>query len=97
MLSCARIGAIHNVVFSGFSASALSYRVNCSDSKVIITADSSLRRGKFIDVKGIVDKALDSIPSVEHVVVLRRSSSNTLGTMSPKHVWWHDCRCTTKN
>jgi acetyl-CoA synthetase len=89
MLACARIGAIHNVVFSGFSTLALSYRVNCSASKVIITADIGIRRGKFVDLKAIVDQALDSMPSIEHVVVLRRSS-NTIVTMSPKDVWWHD-------
>lgn len=96
MLACARIGAIHNVVFSGFSAPALSYRVNCSASKVIITADSSIRRGKFVDLKEIVDQALDSIPSIEYVVVLMRSS-NTLATMGPKDVWWHDITADTSS
>jgi acetyl-CoA synthetase len=89
MLACARIGAIHNVVFSGFSTLALSYRVNCSASKVIITADIGIRRGKFVDLKGIVDRGLDSMPSIKHVVVLKRSS-NTIATMSSKDVWWHD-------
>jgi acetyl-CoA synthetase len=89
MLACARIGAIHNVVFSGFSSQALSYRANLSASKVIITADKGVRRGKSLDLKGIVDQALDSISSIEHIIILKRTTSNTFAT-GPKYIWWHD-------
>jgi acetyl-CoA synthetase len=89
MLSCARIGAVHNVVFSGFSSQALSNRVKCSASKVIITADGGSRRGKLVDLKKIVDEVVNSIPSIGQVVVLKRSP-NTPTTIGPKYVWWHD-------
>jgi acyl-coenzyme A synthetase/AMP-(fatty) acid ligase len=89
MLACARIGAIHNVVFSGFSSQALSCRVNFTASKVILTADKGVRRGKSLDLKGIVDQALDSMPSIEHVIILKRTASNTFAT-GPKDIWWHD-------
>lgn len=72
MLACARIGAVHSVVFGGFGAAALNMRIQDAGAKVIITADVSLRRGKAIQLKSIVDEAIDNAPSVEHVVVLRR-------------------------
>ena len=88
MLACARIGAIHIVVFSGFSTQALSDRVNDSSSKVVITADGGLRRGKLIELKKVVDKAIPLSSSIEHVVVLKRALNNI--SMGPKDVWWHD-------
>ena len=88
MLACARIGAIHTVVFSGFSTQALSDRVNDSNSKVVITADGGLRRGKLIELKKVVDKAIPLSSSIEHVVVLKRALDNI--KMGPKDVWWHD-------
>src|ERR687898_2292672 len=88
MLSCARVGAIHNVVFSGFSSQALVDRINNSKSKVIITADGSYRRGKLLELKRIVDEAISNTSSVEHVVVLKRASNNVI--MGSKDVWWHD-------
>lgn len=88
MLACARIGAIHTVVFSGFSTQALSDRVNDSNSKVVITADGGLRRGKLIELKKVVDNAIPLSSSIEHVVVLKRASNNI--KMGPKDVWWHD-------
>ncbi len=88
MLACARIGAIHVVVFSGFSAQALSDRVNDSSSKVVITADGGLRRGKIFELKKVVDKAIPLSSSIEHVVVLKRALNNI--SMGPKDVWWHD-------
>ena len=72
MLACARIGAVHNVVFGGFGASALNMRIQDADAKVVITADISIRRGKAIQLKAIVDEAVINAPTVEHVVVLRR-------------------------
>ena len=88
MLACARIGAIHTVVFSGFSTQALSDRVNDSNSKVVITADGGLRRGKLIELKKVVDNAIPLSSSIEHVVVLKRALDNI--KMGPKDVWWHD-------
>jgi acetyl-CoA synthetase len=72
MLACARIGAVHSVVFGGFGAAALNMRIQDAEAKVVITADISIRRGKAIQLKAIVDEAIIDAPSVEHVVVLRR-------------------------
>lgn len=72
LLACARIGAIHSVVFAGFSATALSTRINDSACKLVITSDGSYRGAKTIDLKGIVDEALDSCKCVETVLVVKR-------------------------
>ncbi|MFV8281176.1 acetate--CoA ligase [Christiangramia marina] len=76
VLACARIGAIHSVVFAGFSASALAARTQDADCKMMITSDGSFRGEKTIDLKGIVDKALDSCPDVEKVLVAKRTGAN---------------------
>jgi acetyl-CoA synthetase len=88
MLASSRIGAIHTVVFSGFSAQALADRANDSKSKIIITADGGYRRGKLVQLKRVVDDAISSIPSVEHVIVVKRASNDI--QMGPKDSWWHD-------
>ena len=75
VLACARIGAIHSVVFAGFSATALSTRINDSDCKMVITSDGSYRGAKTIDLKGIVDEALEDCASVESVLVAKRIQS----------------------
>ncbi|WP_339628995.1 acetate--CoA ligase [uncultured Maribacter sp.] len=75
LLACARIGAIHSVVFAGFSSNALSTRINDSDCKMVITSDGSFRGTKSIDLKGIVDKALEECPKVENVLVVKRTGS----------------------
>jgi acetyl-CoA synthetase len=72
VLACARIGAIHSVVFAGFSATALATRINDSDCKMVITSDGSFRGSKTIDLKGIVDEALESCSCVETVLVAKR-------------------------
>ncbi len=72
VLACARIGAIHSVVFAGFSSNALSTRINDSDCKLVITSDGSFRGAKTIDLKGIVDKALEDCPGVHTVLVAKR-------------------------
>lgn len=72
VLACARIGAIHSVVFAGFSAMALATRINDSDCKMVITSDGSYRGSKTIDLKGIVDEALESCSCVETVLVAKR-------------------------
>ncbi|MBZ9632496.1 acetate--CoA ligase [Salegentibacter sp. LM13S] len=76
MLACARIGAIHSVVFAGFSSKALATRTNDADCKMLITSDGSYRGNKTIDLKGIVDKALVECPGVESVLVAKRLDSD---------------------
>ena len=88
MLACARIGAIHTVVFSGFSAISLRDRIDDSKSKVIVTADVGYRRGSSIDLKGIIDETLKSNNSVEHVVVLKRTDRDL--QLGPKDSLWHE-------
>ena len=88
MLACARIGAIHSIVFSGFSSQALIDRANDAKSRIIITADGGIRKGKLIELKKVVDEALTSVPSVEHVVVLKRAGNEI--RMRPQDLWWHE-------
>ncbi|MCW1953503.1 MAG: acetate--CoA ligase [Flavobacteriia bacterium] len=75
VLACARIGAIHSVVFAGFSATALSTRINDCEASLVITSDGSFRGAKSIDLKGIVDEALDSCPGIQSVLVAKRTGS----------------------
>ncbi|MET6991405.1 acetate--CoA ligase [Sediminicola arcticus] len=75
VLACARIGAIHSVVFAGFSSTALATRINDSDCKMVITSDGSYRGAKSIDLKGIVDDALENCPGVQTVLVAKRINS----------------------
>ncbi len=89
MLACARLGAIHTVIFGGFSSEAIKDRVNDCQAKVVITADGGWRRGKIIELKVNVDRALAGTPSVEKVVVLRRTGNATAMTEGRDH-WWHD-------
>ena len=74
-LACARIGAIHSVVFAGFSASAVTTRINDSDCKMVITSDGGYRGNKTIDLKGIIDEALINTPCVEKVLVVKRTNT----------------------
>ena len=76
VLACARIGAVHSVVFAGFSSSALSTRINDCDAKMVICSDGSYRGAKTIDLKGIVDEALDYCPGVTDVLVVKRINSD---------------------
>jgi len=76
LLACARIGAIHSVVFAGFSATALSTRINDCDAKMVITSDGSYRGAKTIDLKGIVDEALQDCPGVQSVLVAKRINTD---------------------
>ncbi|HMQ45328.1 MAG TPA: acetate--CoA ligase, partial [Mariniflexile sp.] len=75
ILACARIGAIHSVVFAGFSATAVATRINDSDCKMVITSDGSFRGAKSIDLKGIIDEALEKCPGVKSVLVAKRTHS----------------------
>ncbi|MGI0049968.1 MAG: acetate--CoA ligase [Nitrososphaera sp.] len=88
MLACARIGAVHSVVFSGFSAQALVDRANDAQSKIIITADGGVRKGKLVELKKVVDESLPSVPSVERVIVLKRAGNEI--KMGEKDLWWHE-------
>ncbi|WP_298320421.1 acetate--CoA ligase [uncultured Aquimarina sp.] len=76
VLACARIGAIHSVIFAGFSATALATRVNDCEAKMIITSDGSYRGSKTIDLKGIVDEAVEQCPGVESVLVAKRINTD---------------------
>ena len=86
MLACARIGAIHSVVFAGFSSTALATRINDADCKMVITSDGSYRGNKTIDLKGIVDEGLKSCTTVESVLVVKRIQSNI--TMTSGRDFW---------
>jgi acetyl-CoA synthetase len=92
MLACARIGAIHSVVFGGFSAESLTDRINDSQCKAVITADGGWRRGKALLLKNEVDKALASTPSIEHVVVVQRSRGEHFPSamQAGRDHWWHE-------
>ena len=79
MLACARIGAIHSVVFGGFSPESLRDRMNDAQAKVVITADGGYRRGQIVPLKRNTDKALEEAPSVKHVVVVQRRTSGPIG------------------
>ncbi|MBA3749537.1 MAG: acetate--CoA ligase [Nitrosopumilus sp.] len=88
MLACARIGAIHSVVFSGFSSQSIADRVNDSKSRIIITADGGYRRGKIIPLKSIIDEAVKKIPSIEKVIVVKRANNEI--TMGEKDLWFEN-------
>lgn len=89
MLAASRIGAISTVVFSGFSANALGNRIQDSESRLVVTADGGYRRGKILPLKQIVDEAIQSTSSVEHVVVYRRVG-HEVPMRSGRDIWWHD-------
>ena len=89
MLACARIGAIHSVVFGGFSAESLRDRINDQEAKVLVTADGGWRRGNVVQLKRIADEALESTPSIESVVVVKRTGLSVAIDEKRDH-WWHD-------
>ncbi len=88
MLACARIGAAHSVVFGGFSAEALRSRIDDAAAKVVITSDGGYRRGAAMALKPAVDEAVAECPTVETVLVVRRTGQDVDWT--DKDVWWHD-------
>ncbi|MFZ9354037.1 MAG: acetate--CoA ligase [Candidatus Nanopelagicales bacterium] len=89
MLSCARIGAIHSVVFGGFSSEALRSRINDAEAKLVITADGGNRKGAVLPLKPAVDEAIKNTPSVEKVLVVKRAG-NEISWDSEKNIWWHE-------
>ena len=88
VLACARVGAVHSVVFAGFSSTALAARINDAECKMLITADGSFRGSKTIDLKSISDEALLTCPSIEVSIVLKRINSDI--TLKEIDKWWHD-------
>ena len=89
MLACARIGAVHSVVFGGFSAAALRDRINDSDCKVLVTADGGYRRGSVAPLKPACDEALEDTPSIEKVLVVKRGD-NDVEMVAGRDLWWHE-------
>ena len=88
MLACARIGAIHSVVFGGFSAEALRSRIADASAKLVITADGGFRKGSAFALKPAVDEAVKQSPTVEKVLVVKRCNNEV--AFSEKDIWWHD-------
>ena len=89
MLACARIGAPHSVVFAGFSAEALRSRIDDAQAKLVITADGQNRRGAPMALKPAVDEAVEHTPSVEHVLVVRRTGGEVV-MQEGRDIWWHE-------
>ena len=88
VLACARVGAVHSVVFAGFSSTALAARINDANCKMLLTADGSFRGNKTIDLKSIADDALTKCPSIETCIVLKRINSRIKLNKIDK--WWHE-------
>lgn len=90
MLACARIGAVHSVIFAGFSAESIADRNNDASAKMVITADGLYRRGKVLKLKETVDEALAKSPTVEKCLVLNRVDLDGVPMSDGRDVWWHD-------
>jgi acetyl-CoA synthetase len=89
MLACARIGAVHSVVFGGFSADSLTSRINDAEAKLVITADGGFRKGAAFGLKSAVDEAVLATPSVKNVLVVKRTGQE-VKMHSGRDIWWHD-------
>ena len=95
MLACARIGAIHTVIFSGFSVESIRDRINDSKSKIVVTADGGYRRGKIVKLKEVIDEAIHDFKFVKHVVVLERTKNKI--SILPKDKLWNDLMTTASD
>ena len=89
MLACARIGAVHSVIFAGFSAESIADRNNDASAKVQLTADGGYRRGKVLALKDIVDEALEKSPTIETCIVLNRTDTE-VSMKEGRDIWWHE-------
>jgi acetyl-CoA synthetase len=89
MLACARLGAVHSVVFGGFSAQSIASRIEDAQCKLVITADEGVRGGKKVPLKATTDKALEAVSCVQRVVVLRRTGA-PVPMRAGRDVWWHE-------
>jgi len=89
MLACARVGAVHSVVFAGFSSSALADRINDCQAKMVITSDGNFRGKKNIEVKAVVDKAIEKTKTIEKVIVCKRTKAE-VNMKSGRDFWWHE-------
>src|SRR5215212_1438482 len=90
MLACARIGAVHSVVFGGFSSDALKDRIQDAEAKLVITASSGYRRGTLVPLKKTTDTAVAECPTIEHVIVVRRREEDDVTMQEGRDVWYHD-------
>ena len=90
MLACARVGAVHSVVFAGFSAASLADRINDCEAKMVLTSDGNFRGNKTIPVKDVVDEALEKCSSIESVIVLERTKQK-INMEDARDFWWHEC------
>ncbi len=90
MLACTRIGAIHSIVFGGFSAQSLVDRIQDSECKLLVTTDVSLRGGKVIPLKTIADEALQNCPTVKNVIVSQRGAQGRADMVEGRDTWWND-------
>jgi acetyl-CoA synthetase len=88
MLACARVGAVHTVIFGGFSSQALVERINDCGAKLVVTADGGLRRGSVVPLKASVDQALTNTPGVKRVIVVKRTGQDVV--MGSLDRWWHE-------
>ncbi len=89
MLACARIGAIHSIIFAGFSSTALADRIIDATSNVVITSDGGYRGAKNIHLKAIVDEALENCPTVKNTIILKRTGED-INFIEGRDIWWHD-------
>ncbi|MBL6654645.1 MAG: acetate--CoA ligase [Flavobacteriaceae bacterium] len=90
MLACARVGAVHSVVFAGFSAASLADRINDCEAKMVLTSDGNFRGNKTIPVKDVVDEALEKCSSIKSVIVLERTKQN-INMEDGRDFWWQEC------